>query len=53
MKLSKRTLAVLKNFSTINQSILVKPGSTIDTISNVKDIYANSFSNASSSSVFA
>lgn len=40
MKLSKRTLAVLKNFSTINQSILVKPGNTIDTISNVKDIYA-------------
>lgn len=40
MKLSKRTLAILKNFSTINQSILIKPGSVVETISNVKDVYA-------------
>ena len=40
MKLSKRTLAVLKNFATINQSILVKPGAELTTISNVKDIFA-------------
>ena len=40
MKLSKKTLAVLKNFAAINQSIVVKPGSIIETISNVKDIFA-------------
>lgn len=40
MKLSKKTLAVLKNFAAINQSIVVKPGSVIETISNVKDIFA-------------
>lgn len=40
MKLSKRTLAILKNFSTINQSILIKPGNMLETISNVKDVYA-------------
>lgn len=42
MKLSKPTLATLKNFSTINQSIVIKPGNIIETISNVKDIYAKS-----------
>lgn len=40
MKLSKRTLAILKNFATINQSIVVKPGNKLETISNVKDIFA-------------
>lgn len=40
MKLSKRTLAILKNFASINQSIVVKPGNKIETISNVKDIFA-------------
>ena len=40
MKLSKKTLAVLKNFAAINQSIVVKPGNVIETISNVKDIFA-------------
>ena len=40
MKLSKKTLAILKNFATINQSIVVKPGNKIETISNVKDIFA-------------
>lgn len=40
MKLSKRTLAILKNFAGINQSIVIKPGSKIETISNVKDLYA-------------
>ena len=33
MKLSKKTLAILKNFATINQSIVVKPGSKLETIS--------------------
>ena len=42
MKLSKTTLATLKNFSTINQSIVIKPGNILETISNVKDIYARS-----------
>lgn len=40
MKLSKRTLAVLKNFSSINQSIVIKPGNKLETISNVKDTFA-------------
>lgn len=40
MKLSKKTLAILKNFSTINQSIVIKPGNTLQTISDVKDVFA-------------
>ena len=40
MKISKRTLGILKNFATINQSIVISEGNTIETISNVKDIYA-------------
>ncbi len=40
MKLSKKTLAILKNFATINQSIVVEPGKKLETISNVKDIFA-------------
>lgn len=40
MKLSKKTLGILKNFSTINQSIVIKPGSTLQTISDVKDVFA-------------
>lgn len=40
MKLSKRTQAILKNFASINQSIVIKPGKIIQTISNVKDVFA-------------
>lgn len=40
MKLSDNTLTVLKNFSSINPSILVRPGSTLSTISQQKSIYA-------------
>ena len=40
MKLSKRTQAILKNFAGINQSIVIKPGNTLQTISNVKDVFA-------------
>ena len=40
MKISKRTLGILKNFATINQSIVISEGNTIETISNVKDIFA-------------
>ena len=40
MNLSSDTLSLLKNFSEINQGILVKPGNTIKTISNMKNILA-------------
>jgi len=40
MKLSNETLSVLKNFASINQSILFKPGKTIRTISAHKNILA-------------
>jgi hypothetical protein len=40
MKLSEHTITILKNFSTINQSILIKQGSKIRTISILKNIYA-------------
>lgn len=40
MKLSKRTQAILKNFAGINQSIVIKPGNNLETISNVKDVFA-------------
>ena len=40
MNISTDTLSVLKNFSDINQNILVKPGNTIQTISTMKNILA-------------
>ena len=40
MKLSDNTLSVLKNFSTINQSILFKQGTKLRTISVMKNILA-------------
>ncbi len=40
MKLSNETLSVLKNFASINQAILFKPGKTIRTISTHKNILA-------------
>ena len=40
MKLSDKTLSVLKNFSTINQSILFKKGNRLRTISVMKNILA-------------
>ena len=40
MKLSESTLSLLKNFSTINQSILFKQGSKLRTISVMKNILA-------------
>ena len=40
MKLSDKTLSVLKNFSTINQSILFKKGNKLRTISVMKNILA-------------
>jgi len=41
MKLSKETIEVLKNFSEINQSILIKKGSTIKTVSIQQNILAH------------
>lgn len=40
MKLSENTVKVLKNFSTINQGLVVKPGKTLRTISPNKAVLA-------------
>jgi hypothetical protein len=40
MKLSKETLAVFKNFSTINSNLILKPGQALTTISAHKNIMA-------------
>ena len=40
MKLSDKTINLLKNFSSINQSILIKEGDSIRTISVMKNILA-------------
>ena len=40
MNITQNTLSVLKNFSDINQNILVKPGNKIQTISTMKNIFA-------------
>jgi hypothetical protein len=40
MKLSPDTVTILKNFSNINQSILIRKGSKISTMSILKNIYA-------------
>ena len=42
MKLSDKTISVLKNFSSINQSILFKEGNKLRTISVMKNILAQS-----------
>lgn len=40
IKLSKKTLEILKNFASINSNILVNPGNVITTISPVKNVLA-------------
>ena len=40
MKLSEKTIKILKNFATINPSLLVYPGDTLTTMSPSKSIYA-------------
>lgn len=40
MKLSKPTVALLKNFSAINGNLVIKPGNVLSTISAAKSIYA-------------
>ena len=39
MKLSEDTVNILKNFSSINQSLQVKPGNTLKTISPLKTVF--------------
>ena len=41
MKISNKTLDVLKNFSDINQSILIKKGKKLKTVSTMKNILAH------------
>tara|TARA_R110000824_G_C15138704_1_gene669787 strand:+ start:400 stop:1101 length:702 start_codon:yes stop_codon:yes gene_type:complete len=41
-KISKTTLNILKNFSTINSNILVRPGNVLKTISPVKNVMSES-----------
>jgi hypothetical protein len=41
MKISNDTVSILKNFANINQGILIKPGKSIRTISNHKNILAD------------
>jgi hypothetical protein len=38
MKLSENTINILKNFSTINKAIEIKPGNVISTISPSKTV---------------
>ena len=40
MKLSTETISVLKNFSTINANLMVKSGSSLSTMSAMKNIVA-------------
>jgi len=40
MNLSRETLSILKNFSTINSNILIKPGNRLRTISPAKNVLA-------------
>ena len=40
MKISDKTLDILKNFSDINQSILIKKGNIIKTVNSLKNILA-------------
>src|SRR5210317_1688353 len=40
MELSDNTLQVLKNFSTINQNVMIRAGNTIKTISEARNVLA-------------
>ena len=40
MELSENTLQILRNFSGINQNLLIKPGSNIKTISEARNVVA-------------
>lgn len=45
MKLSSETLAILKNFATINPGIVFKEGNTLSTMSQQKNILADAIVN--------
>lgn len=53
MKLSQRTILVLRNFSTINPSLIFKPGNTITTISQSKTVMARAVVDTEFESQFA
>lgn len=53
MKLSARTLQILKNFATINPSLLFKPGSGLTTISPLKTMQAKATVSETFDSEFA
>jgi len=53
MKLTTETISVLKNFSTINQNLMVKSGSNICTMSAMKNIIAKATVNESFPKDFA
>ena len=53
MKISQKTQSILKNFNSINQSIVVKPGNTLKTISGGRNIFARSTVDESFPSDFA
>ena len=40
MKISKQTLTILKNFTSINSNLLVKPGNKIATVAPAKNVMA-------------
>ena len=40
MELSENTLQVLKNFSTINQNLMIRAGNTVKTISEARNVLA-------------
>lgn len=45
MKISQDTITILKNFATINQSIMIRKGSKLSTMSNMKNIFASAIVN--------
>jgi hypothetical protein len=52
MKLNATTQEILKNFSEINTNILIKPGSELNTISTMRNIFAKATINESFDSEF-
>lgn len=53
MKFSNRTIQILKNFATINQSIVFKPGNEIKTMSTAKTILARATIDSELEKMFA
>lgn len=52
MELSENTLSVLKNFSTINQNIIIKQGNDVKTISEARNVVAKAIIDESFDSQF-